>query len=206
MVEPSEPAAQTDDEKAPCPVCGEPISPKALKCIHCDSYLDWRRFLIVGNTALALVIALVSVATTAVTVYRTTDAKPDSTLEFRYLGVIGDKPTFLATNPGTLTAVVGRSTLDVGPTANQVFVPLAVDQADAHILLVEAGKVRQFALVPTGYPRSRNGRASQAELDQHSYTINIQQFKHDKENPVSLFRTDCTELAPVIANAQSLPN
>src|SRR5260370_16782324 len=69
MVEPSEPAAQTDDEKAPCPVCGEPISPKALKCIHCASYLASPRFFIVWNTALALLIALPRPATTASTLH-----------------------------------------------------------------------------------------------------------------------------------------
>jgi hypothetical protein len=48
--------------KIPCPTCREPIDPRARKCIHCDSYVDWRSFLSVSQTTLALLIALITVA------------------------------------------------------------------------------------------------------------------------------------------------
>lgn len=49
-----------------CAVCGERIAGSALKCIHCDSFLDWRRHLQFSTSVLALLVALVSVtATTA---------------------------------------------------------------------------------------------------------------------------------------------
>ena len=44
-------------------MCQEPIKPNATKCVHCGSYQDFRRHINLGNSALALIIALVSVLT-----------------------------------------------------------------------------------------------------------------------------------------------
>jgi hypothetical protein len=49
----------------PCPVCREPIKAGARKCVHCNSALDWRRFLGVSETTLALLVALVTVVAAA---------------------------------------------------------------------------------------------------------------------------------------------
>ena len=48
-------------ETIPCPVCREAIKLGAKKCINCDSMLDWRRWLGISETGLALMVALVSV-------------------------------------------------------------------------------------------------------------------------------------------------
>jgi hypothetical protein len=44
-----------------CRVCQEPIRKGARKCIHCNSMLDWHGWLGISETALALLVALVSV-------------------------------------------------------------------------------------------------------------------------------------------------
>jgi len=49
------------EESIPCSVCREPIRLGARKCIHCDSMLDWRGWLGISQTTLALLVALVSV-------------------------------------------------------------------------------------------------------------------------------------------------
>lgn len=49
------------DASAPCSVCREPIKVGARKCVRCDSMLDWRRWLGISETTLALLVALVSV-------------------------------------------------------------------------------------------------------------------------------------------------
>jgi hypothetical protein len=54
----------------PCRVCGEDIKFSAQKCIHCDSYQDWRVRLGIGSTVLALLVALVSVVTNGVPILR----------------------------------------------------------------------------------------------------------------------------------------
>ena len=38
------------DATKPCKVCGEAIKTTAKKCIHCDSYQDWRAYLNFGST------------------------------------------------------------------------------------------------------------------------------------------------------------
>ena len=48
-----------------CRTCRKEIEPGAKKCVECDSYQDWRRFLAMGNTTLALLVALISVITAA---------------------------------------------------------------------------------------------------------------------------------------------
>lgn len=66
MDTPQTPPAQPPVDKpaeimVPCRVCREPIRQGAKKCIHCDSMLDWRGWLGISETALALLVALVSV-------------------------------------------------------------------------------------------------------------------------------------------------
>ncbi len=49
------------DEQNACLVCREVIKPNARKCIHCNSFQNWRRFVSVSTTVLSLLVALVSV-------------------------------------------------------------------------------------------------------------------------------------------------
>jgi len=49
-----------------CRVCAEPIRRQANKCTHCGSFQNWRSVLPVSSTILSLLVALVSVTTTAV--------------------------------------------------------------------------------------------------------------------------------------------
>ncbi len=48
-----------------CPVCRNTIPQGARKCTKCNSYLNWRRYLNVSETSLALVVALISVISVA---------------------------------------------------------------------------------------------------------------------------------------------
>ena len=48
-----------------CRLCQETIHLDAVKCAKCQSYQDWRRYLTIGNTAFALLVALITVVTVA---------------------------------------------------------------------------------------------------------------------------------------------
>jgi hypothetical protein len=48
-------------DTVPCPICGEQIRPVARKCIHCQSYLDWRRYVALGSSAVPVMAALVAI-------------------------------------------------------------------------------------------------------------------------------------------------
>jgi hypothetical protein len=45
-----------------CVACHSEIFPEAIKCTHCDTYQDWRRYVSASSTVLSLLIALLSVA------------------------------------------------------------------------------------------------------------------------------------------------
>ena len=49
--------------KSVCRTCCEAIHPNAKKCGHCESYQDFRRYINLGNSALALLVALISTLT-----------------------------------------------------------------------------------------------------------------------------------------------
>jgi hypothetical protein len=60
--EPEKPIAPNPAEiTVACRVCREPIKQGARKCVHCNSMLDWHGWLGISETALALLVALVSV-------------------------------------------------------------------------------------------------------------------------------------------------
>lgn len=48
-----------------CRLCREEIKDGALKCIECGAFQDWRRYLSLSNTTLALIIALITTISAA---------------------------------------------------------------------------------------------------------------------------------------------
>ena len=56
-----EPSQKKEVEKKRCLVCQEEILFGSRKCIHCDSFQDWRRKINLGNSVLSLMVALISV-------------------------------------------------------------------------------------------------------------------------------------------------
>jgi hypothetical protein len=54
-----------DGQRKSCVVCGALMPLRAVKCTICDSFQDWKRYLSVNTTAIALLTALVSVIATS---------------------------------------------------------------------------------------------------------------------------------------------
>ena len=99
-------------EKSTCVVCREEISKGALKCTHCDSYQDWRRYFGVSTTALSLLIALISVATTFYQVVKFAAPKRS---EIRALEVRKERDylQLAVTNTGNAVAIIRGGSLRV---------------------------------------------------------------------------------------------
>jgi len=95
--------------KKHCKVCGEPIAKEAKKCIHCDSYQDWRRHLSFSSTVLALLTALLSVATVAVPVLRDLVIEPDSNLVASFQSLDNHSANFVVSNTGSRPGTVGQA-------------------------------------------------------------------------------------------------
>jgi hypothetical protein len=102
----------------PCPVCGELIKISARKCIHCSSDLDWRRYLGLSSTTLAVLTALIAVIGTVAPTVRTALEPKDSRLHLSFVGAgsirsvmpdgrMTDGDTIiLATNDGTKAGAI----------------------------------------------------------------------------------------------------
>lgn len=76
-------AAEKANEK-PCLVCGEAIKLAAKKCIHCDSFQNWRDALPTSSTVLSLLVALVGICTAAIPVLKNALTPAKSDLTFHY--------------------------------------------------------------------------------------------------------------------------
>jgi hypothetical protein len=88
-----------------CKICSEPIPANAKKCRHCGSFQDWRGNVTVGSEVLALLVALLSVATVAVPVLRD-NLFPNSSLTFSFVGADANHISLVATNPGNRPGAV----------------------------------------------------------------------------------------------------
>lgn len=58
----------SESQKQPCIVCKEPINSGARKCIHCNSFQDWRKHVTGSHLVLSLIVALISVLSLGVPV------------------------------------------------------------------------------------------------------------------------------------------
>jgi len=79
-------AAATIIDVRPCPVCGEPIKTSARKCVHCDSSLDWRKYVGLSSTTLAILTALVAVIGQSAPAVRSLWDVKDSKFHFTFMG------------------------------------------------------------------------------------------------------------------------
>lgn len=81
------------------------IEDGALKCVHCSSYQDWRRRLSVGNTTLALLIALLSSVGLLASLYSQFFEPKRSEVSFFPVGIRPDGLYFVVSNAGNIPGV-----------------------------------------------------------------------------------------------------
>src|ERR1700730_10987429 len=96
-----------------CVVCKESIRLGAKKCVHCDSFQTWRRHIAVGDSFLALLVALVSVLSLSVPLLRTALRPNNSVLKVAFQDVEGPYLFAIASNLGGKPGTVGHAELEV---------------------------------------------------------------------------------------------
>jgi len=105
-------------ETIPCPVCREQIQPGARKCIHCGSYLDWRRHAAVGANTIPVIAALVAVIAAASSWFAPLIRVSNSQLHAAFGGVgssmLNGEVTITFTNDGSRIGVFNAAMLRVG--------------------------------------------------------------------------------------------
>lgn len=187
-----------ESKHVPCPVCCEPIRDGARKCIHCNSWNGWRGWLGISDTALALLVALVTVVgTTAPRIAELTTPKRSRTvLSFRQ-----SNRNFLevtAANDGNADALVVSATLVGQDQAGKVSKSIKLD--DASLPVAPHGQVALlgFLISPIKTPEF----LAWPHKDIHSATmlVSVVEFREPQEQraipvPLADFRAFCMATA-----------
>ena len=114
----------------PCPICGELIKSRARKCVHCDSALDWRKFVGLSSTTLAILTALIAVIGQSTPAVRSLWDVKNSRLHFTFISAGGTQAVLqghimtgdvvlLATNDGSRAGAIVTGRLIVGWTSEK---------------------------------------------------------------------------------------
>src|SRR4051794_18930489 len=96
----------TDVSVRQCRTCCETIPLGARKCKYCLSYQGWRGWLSISNTSLALLVALISVITTAVPVVTNIAEQPREGITVSMLGTEASNNILSVSNAGTAPGII----------------------------------------------------------------------------------------------------
>ena len=95
------------EPRKPCRVCMEEIREGAVKCIHCGSYQNWRRYLAFSVVVLSLLVALFSVLTVGAPIIKDTFTSSRPVIDVQVLDRVGSvRFTFLVSNGGKGAALI----------------------------------------------------------------------------------------------------
>lgn len=96
-----------------CRVCKQPIALGAKKCIHCESFQDWRRYLNLSSTVLALIVALVSVLSISFPIIKESFQIDNSNITILYQSASDEFLTFIGSNSGKFPGGIGNVSLTI---------------------------------------------------------------------------------------------
>jgi hypothetical protein len=128
---------------AACRVCREPLKAGATKCLACDSYQGWQRFLGFSSSILALAIALISVLQVALPVFINVARGAYSDASLRLMKTDGNLLRFVATNAGNRPAVVADGTIALTVAGEEESLPL---EGGGGLGLIEPGAMKEITL------------------------------------------------------------
>jgi hypothetical protein len=113
-----------------CRNCASEIPVAAVLCKECKSYQDWRGWLSVSQTGLALAVALVSVIGSTAPVLIEQFSAKNSKLSLNFAGTVGGEALLAVANPGNRggTILTGTIFVDLDPKDHKfgLDIPLTV--------------------------------------------------------------------------------
>jgi RNA polymerase subunit RPABC4/transcription elongation factor Spt4 len=83
-----------------CPDCQQVVPDGAKVCLSCKAYQDWRRFVPIGQTNLALIVAALSILTTLFSVVLPLTQPSDADLKIMFVSEGGSHASFFVRNNG----------------------------------------------------------------------------------------------------------
>jgi RNA polymerase subunit RPABC4/transcription elongation factor Spt4 len=127
-----------------CPECFEIVPYRVRICPSCSSYQDWRRYLSIGQTNLALIVALISVLTSLVTVANPLLKPRNADIALIHETSTSTVSAFLARNDGRSGGILRLEWFELGFVDKN---KIGLLQNFAHAgVFVEASKEQRFEI------------------------------------------------------------
>lgn len=193
-----------------CIVCKEEIKAGAQKCIHCDSFQDWRASLTVSSSVLALLVALVSVIGVTAPVLHSVLVKPNSRVLFAFEKAQLQSVFVVASNPGDRPGSLGTAEIKVESEQTKEIrvVKLFSYSERPHVVteVVAPGESKEFQLVPTKQyegPFLSSGLAVLGIPGPYHCEVTIDALQFDGSVKKFGFARNCAEFSKVIEYAAS---
>lgn len=163
--------------KSVCRICLKPIELGAKKCTECGSYQDWRRHFSFGTVALSLLIALISVSTTAIQVAKSLMAKEQSDLRFSLVKYGPNGIMIMGSNLGDRAGALKSASLQINLASETKDYKLTWDDVD---LVIKPGGWRLFKMKPTtdGDVLDLQMLPFENEKCTHTITFDVLAFDH----------------------------
>jgi len=171
-------------EKARCRVCNEKIEFGASKCIHCNSFQSWRRYLVISNSMIALLTALISV-TALSSSYILALFQP----EYSAIGALAVKVSpktivIVAVNNGNRSGAILDSELKVSGFRGDLQFRMAPVESN----LINPGQVKEitfnFVEIAPNLKDINALKSSENGLDYLECTLNISLLQYQSMNDV----------------------
>jgi hypothetical protein len=183
----------------PCRDCRQPMPVGAKICLNCRAYQDWRRYLSIGQANLALLIAFISVLSSAVPVLNRVMTEDDSFLDTSFQAADNDTVTLIASNLGTRPGTIRGGYIFVG-SRDQTWVPLSLANSSVP-LIVEPGKSILVTFNDRAYLASGTEIYSLPAEEKCEVSPQFSSFK-GKYGVLSRDPMDCDLLRPFILKFQ----
>lgn len=179
-----------------CLVCGKDIEDSAIKCVHCDSFQNWRRFFGTSQQViLSLLVALISVTTVAVPILIEELTPQKSAISITYLSSEVHLVSVLAVNTGTRPGVISGAALIIEGkkyTINLIRGPVIIKPGDTVKLVLQTNAVTATYYAALGLASTADGhptKSSNCEVDLQTVS-----FRGKKE--LRKFVEKCVDLLP----------
>ncbi len=169
--EPAQP--QEQQVLVPCLTCREAIRAGAKKCIHCDSFQDWRGKLTVSSSVLALIVALVSVLGATLPAWKAALTPHDSDVKIFFIGLSGQRLHVMIANSGDRPAGILKTWLRLKQNNEYITIQMGGPSGEIHEnLTVVANVSTNFKFAPEHLQNASAG----CELG-----IEVLSFRRNKE-------------------------
>jgi hypothetical protein len=190
----SPPPQDPVDTDVPCPICRELIKRGARKCIHCDSALDWRRWLGVSETTLALLVALVTVIGATAPRIAELFTPKSSDLRLSVRQVNAQNLEMIGWNQGHMTSQVQSARISATTKSGKVLEAIPLQILGAPSVLAEQQTYFGLQVPPAAIPTFLDW--PHTEIDSASLVVVVDEYKKPPETrtlsvPMDFFRLFC---------------